>query len=47
MKNKIYYYSIAIFVFVLSCNSTTKKRDKIAAEINTTHHFEEDTNKAM
>lgn len=47
MKNKIYYYSIAIFVFALSCNSTTKKSDKIATETNTIPHFKEDTIKAM
>ena len=47
MKNKIYYYSIAIFVFALSCNSTTKKSNKIAKEINTIPHFKDDTIKAM
>jgi hypothetical protein len=47
MKNKIYYYSIAIFVFALSCNSTTKKSDKTATEINTIPHFKEDTIKAI
>lgn len=47
MKNKIYYYSLAIFVFALSCNSTTKKGDKIAKEISTIRHFEKDTIKAM
>jgi hypothetical protein len=47
MKNKIYYYSLAIFVFALSCNSTTKKRDRIATEMNTKSHFEEDTIKVM
>ena len=47
MKNKIYYYSIAIFVFALSCNSTTKKSDRITVEINTKPHFKEDTIKAI
>lgn len=47
MKNKIYYFSITIFVFALSCNSTTIKSDKIATEINLLPHFKEDTIKAV
>lgn len=44
---KISYYIIAIFVFALTCNSTTKKSDKIATEIKNLPHFKEDTIKAI
>jgi hypothetical protein len=47
MKNKIYYYSLAIFVISLSCNSTTKKKDKITNEISIVRDLKKDTIKAM
>lgn len=46
-KFKISYYIIAIFVFALTCNSTTKKSDKMTTEIKTLPYFKEDTIKAI